>query len=278
MPFSSPSRSPRPRVSRSPSERRRVRRARRRAAERGARHRRACSAGYRAPRRARPVPRLRRGRAGADLGSERPRDRAHPVVRSRRAGAGLRARRRRRRAPVRYPELVARIRAVLRRGAPSAPEVLEAGELVVDRRTRRVAVRGGGLAVGRASSTPAWLASDPYRVFTKDELLRDVWGYGALGRTRTLDLTPPGCETSSRSRRRRWPTSSTCGASGTGSWSRHSHDPVGQSARRLARYARPTKSATAPTTSISTSVNSDASPRSSPCWSSSRFEKIRLRL
>ena len=31
------------------------------------------------------------------------------------------------------------------------------------------------------------LATDPTRVFTKEELLRDVWGYRAMGRTRTLD-------------------------------------------------------------------------------------------
>jgi DNA-binding response OmpR family regulator len=33
----------------------------------------------------------------------------------------------------------------------------------------------------------AWLAAEPYRVFTKEELLRDVWGFRALGRTRTLE-------------------------------------------------------------------------------------------
>jgi DNA-binding response OmpR family regulator len=31
------------------------------------------------------------------------------------------------------------------------------------------------------------LASEPQRVFTKQELLRDVWGFRSLGRTRTLD-------------------------------------------------------------------------------------------
>jgi DNA-binding response OmpR family regulator len=31
------------------------------------------------------------------------------------------------------------------------------------------------------------LASAPTRVFTKDELLRDVWGFRAVGSTRTLD-------------------------------------------------------------------------------------------
>ena len=31
------------------------------------------------------------------------------------------------------------------------------------------------------------LASDPHRVFTKEQLLREVWGFRSLGRTRTLD-------------------------------------------------------------------------------------------
>src|SRR5438093_5853784 len=43
--------------------------------------------------------------------------------------------------PFAYEELLARIRALLRRSTVSTPEVLVAGELVVDRRTRRVSVR-----------------------------------------------------------------------------------------------------------------------------------------
>src|SRR5204863_357583 len=31
------------------------------------------------------------------------------------------------------------------------------------------------------------LAAEPERVFTKEQLLREVWGYLSLGRTRTLD-------------------------------------------------------------------------------------------
>ena len=31
------------------------------------------------------------------------------------------------------------------------------------------------------------LAAEPTRVFTKQELLRDVWGFRSMGRTRTLD-------------------------------------------------------------------------------------------
>jgi DNA-binding response OmpR family regulator len=31
------------------------------------------------------------------------------------------------------------------------------------------------------------LAAEPTRVFTKEELLRDVWGFRAMGSTRTID-------------------------------------------------------------------------------------------
>ena len=90
--------------------------------------------------------------------------------------------------PFSIEELVARIRAVLRRAAAGPADVLEAGELVVDRRARQVRVRGVPVSLaGREFDLAVRLASDPTRVFTKDELLRDVWG--ARGRlvTRTDD-------------------------------------------------------------------------------------------
>jgi DNA-binding response OmpR family regulator len=90
--------------------------------------------------------------------------------------------------PFFYEELRARIRAVLRRVSPPMEERLEAGELVVDRRTRRVTV--GNVAVllaGREYELLVRLATEPSRVFTKDELLREVWGFRSVGRTRTID-------------------------------------------------------------------------------------------
>jgi DNA-binding response OmpR family regulator len=92
--------------------------------------------------------------------------------------------------PFAYVELLARIRALLRRSSTSSAEVLTAagGELVVDRRTRRVAVRDRSVALSaKEFELLAWLAAEPYRVFTKEELLREVWGFRALGRTRTLE-------------------------------------------------------------------------------------------
>jgi DNA-binding response OmpR family regulator len=90
--------------------------------------------------------------------------------------------------PFAYEELLARIRALLRRSTQSSAEVLIAGELVVDRRTRRVSVRDTPIALSaKEFELLAWLAAEPYRVFTKEELLREVWGFRALGRTRTLE-------------------------------------------------------------------------------------------
>jgi len=90
--------------------------------------------------------------------------------------------------PFHYDELLARIRAVLRRTAPPRQEVIRAGALVVDRRTRRVSVRDEAVDLaGREFELAAKLAADPHRVFTKEELLREVWGFRSLGRTRTLD-------------------------------------------------------------------------------------------
>ena len=90
--------------------------------------------------------------------------------------------------PVVYDELLARIRAVLRRTTPPSPARVEVGALTIDRLTRVVTLRGEAVHLaGKEFELLAALAEHPHRVFTKDELLRDVWGYRAFTRTRTLD-------------------------------------------------------------------------------------------
>ena len=90
--------------------------------------------------------------------------------------------------PFDYEELLARIRAVLRRTAPPAREVLRAGPIQVDQVTRRVRVGAHLVALaGKEYELLLKLMTDADRVFKKDELLRDVWGFRSLGRTRTLD-------------------------------------------------------------------------------------------
>jgi DNA-binding response OmpR family regulator len=90
--------------------------------------------------------------------------------------------------PFHYEELLARIRAVLRRVAPAPRELIEVGELRIDCAARRVTV--GGVTVALAAKEYdllVKLAGEPNRVFTKEQLLREVWGFRSLGRTRTLD-------------------------------------------------------------------------------------------
>jgi DNA-binding response OmpR family regulator len=91
--------------------------------------------------------------------------------------------------PFLYAELLGRVRAVLRRAEGRRRQgLLRVGELTVDPSTR--AVRLAGKKVELAAKEFALLhalAEDPMRVYGKNELLRDVWGFQSLGKTRTLD-------------------------------------------------------------------------------------------
>jgi DNA-binding response OmpR family regulator len=90
--------------------------------------------------------------------------------------------------PFNFEELRARIGAVLRRRATRREGPIRVGELMVDPLRRKVVL--GELEVPLAKKEFTLLrvlASDPTRVFSKEELLRDVWGYLSPGKTRTLD-------------------------------------------------------------------------------------------
>jgi DNA-binding response OmpR family regulator len=90
--------------------------------------------------------------------------------------------------PFNYDEVAARIRAVLRRRDPRREGPIRVGDLFIDPAQRRVRV--GDREVKLANKEFALLralAAEPSRVFGKEELLRDVWGFRSMGRTRTLD-------------------------------------------------------------------------------------------
>jgi DNA-binding response OmpR family regulator len=101
--------------------------------------------------------------------------------------------------PFDYAELVERIRAVLRRARPEPVEIIRAGPVEIDVAAREVRVGGRRaiLSVKEYELLMA-LARDPVRVWTRGELLRDVWDYPASARTRTLDSH------ASRLRRKLW--------------------------------------------------------------------------
>jgi len=91
--------------------------------------------------------------------------------------------------PFEYPELRARVAALLRRTQRrQGLGRLRAGPLELDPPSREVSVRGVRVELSQKEfSLLRTLVSDPTRVFTKEELLRGVWGFRALGSTRTLD-------------------------------------------------------------------------------------------
>jgi DNA-binding response OmpR family regulator len=89
--------------------------------------------------------------------------------------------------PFVYEELLARIHAVLRR-RPPRHDRLEVGPLVIDRRARRVLVGGADVVVSQKElALLAKLASEPDHVFTREQLLRDVWDYRNWAPTRTVE-------------------------------------------------------------------------------------------
>ena len=91
--------------------------------------------------------------------------------------------------PFSYPELRRRIDALLRRSGERVPGgVLRVGELEIDPVSRDVRVAGKHAALSQKEfALLLALAAQPLKVFTKEELLREVWGFRSMGRTRTLD-------------------------------------------------------------------------------------------
>jgi len=92
--------------------------------------------------------------------------------------------------PVSFVELRCRLRAVLRRAnaAMNVRSRRRVGELELDTTGREVRLRGERMELStKEFALLQTLMCDPSRVFTKDELLREVWGFRSPGRTRTLD-------------------------------------------------------------------------------------------
>ena len=92
--------------------------------------------------------------------------------------------------PFGFRELLARIRAVMRRARPEVePELRRAGELAVDVRARRAWMRGSELQLTtKEFDLLALLASEPGAVVGRDRILREVWNTEWYGSTKTVDV------------------------------------------------------------------------------------------
>jgi DNA-binding response OmpR family regulator len=92
------------------------------------------------------------------------------------------------RAPFVYAELLARVRALLRRPTGETPPVIRHKALTIHTATRTVVYGSTPVELRRREyALLVYLARDPTRVFTRAELLRGVWGYPSQDATRTLD-------------------------------------------------------------------------------------------
>ncbi len=87
-------------------------------------------------------------------------------------------------------ELVARVRAVLRRAEPeSDDDRLEVGDVVLDRRSRTALVDGSEIELTAREFDLVWhLGEHPGIVVSRERILDRVWGLAFPGGTRTVDV------------------------------------------------------------------------------------------
>jgi two-component system OmpR family response regulator len=86
-------------------------------------------------------------------------------------------------------ELVARVKALLKRYRIATSQTIQIGELVMDRKTYQAAVKGESLTLPLKEFELLFkLASYPGRTFSREQLIEDVWGYDFDGNDRTLDV------------------------------------------------------------------------------------------
>jgi two-component system response regulator MprA len=91
--------------------------------------------------------------------------------------------------PFSFRELMARVRAILRRKGVNLHRVLRTGDVTMDRQTRRV-TRGGQAVelTPREFDMLELFLMHPRQVFPRDVILNRVWGYDYLGDTNVIDV------------------------------------------------------------------------------------------
>ncbi|MDV3000854.1 MAG: Response regulator MprA [Chroococcopsis gigantea SAG 12.99] len=91
--------------------------------------------------------------------------------------------------PFSIEELLARIRAHLRRNQDNEQEVLAFGDLSLNRVTREVFQRKRAIELtAKEFDLLAYLLSHPRRVLTKSQILEEVWGYDFMGDSNIIEV------------------------------------------------------------------------------------------
>ncbi len=91
--------------------------------------------------------------------------------------------------PFEPKELLFRIKALLRRYQRVNAETIRLGETVIDRKSYEVVCKGEQLLLPmKEFDLLSQLASYPNRIFTRDELIANIWGFDFAGDDRTVDV------------------------------------------------------------------------------------------
>ncbi len=91
--------------------------------------------------------------------------------------------------PFSTKELIARIKAVLRRSQPESNTVFRADGLELDASSHRVTVTGHTVSLGPTEfKLLHFLIEHPERVYSRDQLLDGVWGNNVYIEDRTVDV------------------------------------------------------------------------------------------
>lgn len=95
--------------------------------------------------------------------------------------------------PFAIEELLARIRVALKHGSSeekqNTDDIISAGKLSINTRNREVTFDGNSVQLTKTEfDMLAYMASHPDKVLSRDELLREVWGYSYAGDTNIVDV------------------------------------------------------------------------------------------
>jgi two-component system, OmpR family, response regulator len=86
-------------------------------------------------------------------------------------------------------ELVARVKALLKRYRIATSQMVQVGDLSMDRKTYQVTVNGDSLTLPLKEFELLFeLAGYPGKTFSREQFIEDIWGYDFEGNERTLDV------------------------------------------------------------------------------------------
>lgn len=91
--------------------------------------------------------------------------------------------------PFKFKELLARMRAVLRRRNVSFGQILTVGDIVLNRETREVTRQGNSIELTpREFDLLELFMAHPRQVFSRETIMNRIWGYDFVGDTNIIDV------------------------------------------------------------------------------------------